>query len=127
MLCLQYQFTDDSPLRGANIYRIKVTTADGAFTYSNLVPFSYPAPEAWRVFPNPAHEQLFFYLQEASAETVELELFSLLGQRLRQITFPATEGEEWQREILVNQFPKGVYAYRLRCGEQTYVGEIIIN
>ena len=123
----EYQYTDENPLRGANVYRIKVTTADGAFTYSNLVPFSYPAPKAWRVFPNPAHHQLFFYLQEASAETVELELFSLLGQRLRQITFPAAVGEEWQREILVNQFPKGVYAYRLRCGEQTYVGEVIIN
>lgn len=122
-----YQYTDEQPLRGANIYRIKVTTADGAFTYSNLTPVSYPPPKAWRVFPNPTDHQLTFQIQEATATTVALELFALSGQRLRQITFAATPGEAWQQELLVNQFPAGVYAYRLTCGEEVYVGELVVK
>ncbi len=123
----QYQFTDESPLRGANIYRVKVTTAGGAFTYSNLLALSYPPPKAWRVFPNPASDQLNFFLQKAASGVIEIELFNLAGQQIRRIQFPANTGEAWEQQLLLGSWSKGVYSYRIRDGEQTYTGQVILQ
>ena len=122
-----YQFVDEAPLRGANIYRIKVTTSGGAFTYSNLLALSYPPPKAWRVFPNPANEQLNFFLEEANSELVEVELFNVAGQHIRRISFPATVGEAWQQQLLLGPWPKGVYSYRITSGEQSYTGQVVLQ
>ncbi|PTM11939.1 MAG: hypothetical protein DA408_12455 [Bacteroidetes bacterium] len=122
----RYAYQDAAPLRGANIYRIKAVTATGAFAYSNLFQTSFPAPKDWRVFPNPASQQLTFYILEAQAEMVHLELFSVAGQRLRQATFAAEIGQEWQRELPIDQLPAGLYNYRLLNGEAVYVGQVVV-
>lgn len=122
-----YQFVDEQPLRGTNIYRVKVTTADGAFTYSNLLPVSFPPPKAWKVFPNPTDNELNFFVEEASSTIMELELFNIAGQQLRKISFEATPGAPWSQQLLIGQWPKGVYSYRIISGEQTYVGQILIQ
>ena len=122
-----YEFIDEQPLRGANIYRVKVQTSDGAFTYSNLLPLSFPPPKSWRAFPNPAEDQISFYLETANSEVVELELFNVAGQQIRQISFTATPGEEWEQQLLIGAWPRGVYTYRIKSGEQTYVGQVVIQ
>ncbi|MEO0726599.1 MAG: PKD domain-containing protein [Bacteroidota bacterium] len=122
-----YQFRDESPLLGANIYRVKATTSDGAFTYSNLLALSYPPPKAWSVFPNPASEQLNFSLEEATSGLIEVELFNIAGQQIRRISFPAVIGETWEQQLLLGSWPKGVYSYRIISGEQSYTGQIVLQ
>lgn len=121
-----YNYEDTAPLRGSNIYRIKAITAEGAFAYSNLFTTSFPKPLEWNVFPNPTNYELNLYIKNAQADVVELELFNVAGQQLRKASFSAIIGENWQRSLIVNQFPAGVYNYRLRNGDAEYVGQIVV-
>lgn len=122
-----YTWLDESPLRGANIYRIKAVTSDGAYAYSNMFNLAYPRPSDVLVFPNPTNYQLTFQLREAQSSSVQLELFHLNGQSLLETTLLATPGESWRYELLVNMLPTGVYAYRLIDGEQSFTGKVRIN
>lgn len=122
-----YQFTDESPVNGTNNYRIKVGTADGAYIYSNLFSIVYPKPLDAKVFPNPTNYQVTFYIKEATTEKIELELFDGLGQYLRRSGFAATIGEVWEKELIVDQLPIGVYNYRLIDGEKVYSGQLVVE
>lgn len=122
----QYSYEDQSPMLGSNIYRIKALKADGAFSYSNLFTTSFPKPLDWKVFPNPTNYELNLYIKNTQASVVEFELFNVAGQQLRKAGFDTDMGVVWQREILVDQLPPGVYSYRLKNGEAIYTGQVVI-
>ena len=54
-----YDYFDMAPPRGGLVYRIKATTVNGAYAYSNMAATSFPKHGEWNVFPNPAGT--FFY------------------------------------------------------------------
>lgn len=51
-----YSYTDDNPVAGKNLYRLKMTDADGHYTYSpiTLVPVNCNGGTSVVVYPNPA-------------------------------------------------------------------------
>lgn len=122
-----YNFTDETPMRGTNIYRIKVTTTDGAYSYSNLFNISYPKPLESNVFPNPTNYKVTFSIREASSEKIELQLFDGLGQYLRRSSFAAIIGDTWEKELIVDRLPLGVYSYRLIDGDIVYSGQLVVE
>jgi len=122
-----YQFTDQSPMQGTNIYRIKITTTDGAYSYSNLLSISYPKALDYNVFPNPTNYKVTFSIKEAISEKIELQLFDGLGQYLRRSSYAANIGEEWQKELIIDQLPLGVYSFRLIDGDNVYSGQLVVE
>jgi glucose/arabinose dehydrogenase len=122
-----YEWLDEQPLSGANVYRLKVRTAEGAYTYSNIINLTYPQPAVWQVFPNPTDYQLSFELKAATASVIRIELYQINGARFLSSSSPAIPGQEWREQLLVYDLPPGVYAYRLLDGEQTYTGRVVVR
>ncbi len=122
-----YQFFDAEPIRGSQVYRVKVITDQRAYAYSNLVVTSFPPPKDWSVFPNPALSSFTIEVKEALSDQVKLELFNAQGQRLRITSFPANVGEEWSQPVLTNLLPAGVYWYRIYNGELVYTGQLVVQ
>lgn len=122
-----YAYFDEQPPRGSLVYRLKVFTSDQAYTYSNLAVTSFPAPKAWKVYPNPATFQVHLEVQEAEADQMELELFNVQGQILRRSVYPATPGRAWELPLIIESLPAGPYWYRIRNGESVYTGQLVVQ
>ncbi|MEI9943355.1 MAG: SBBP repeat-containing protein [Chitinophagaceae bacterium] len=76
---LQYNFTDNNPLAGANFYRLKVVDIDGTFSYSEIRVLNFNGTKTILIYPNPARERLTI----TGAETgMELRLLNAAGQEL---------------------------------------------
>ena len=76
-----YSFTDGSPVRGANYYRLKQYDLDGAFEYSApVVGFFDAEHKDLTVHPNPAIDQLHLSLSHKFINTkVHLKLYDSHG------------------------------------------------
>ena len=59
-----YTFKDENPIRGNNIYRIKVIEETRAYNYSNFVTVTYPEAPPIRIYPNPAGNSFEVELKE---------------------------------------------------------------
>jgi len=122
-----YSFTDETPLRGNNIYRIKAVRRGSGYTYSNLLTLPFPAPPDVLLNPNPAGNQFQLTLRRPQSESVRFELFNANGQRLLSTNWPATPGQKLERTILTANWTDGAYFYRLLDGEREFGGRLIIQ
>ena len=122
-----YQFTDTSPIRGGNIYRLKLRNEAGAFQYSNLATATYPEPLAIQAAPNPAQHFFDIQLQEAEGETVHFTLFDIAGRKLLDSSWEATPGLRFEQRIYTNQISNGTYFYQLRNGDMEGAGKIVVS
>jgi len=95
-----YQFTDASPLAGANYYRLQLVNVDGTFSYSKVVQITKASGNNGQIsiFPNPI-VNLTFNVKVPSTETTLVKVYtmdgrllystSLTGQNQYQVKLPA--------------------------------------
>ncbi len=117
----EYQFTDDNPINGINIYRLKMVRNDGVYDYSSEVKALFPPKQEISVYPNPANDLIYIQL-ESAAEKMELEFFNYAGQSI----FKKQWMDSNQTEVDVSDWPVGVYFYRLKNGPKKYSGSVLI-
>jgi hypothetical protein len=89
-----YQFFDDSPQAGRNVYRLQQIDFDGRSDYSNQVEVRFlPAEADLSVLsPNPARGQVHFEVYGQQRQAVYVDLIDLHGRTLRsQKTLVDTE------------------------------------
>jgi len=74
-----YSFIDNAAITSINYYRIKLEDNDGKATYSNIVFLNNHAtlPPAVQVWPNPAQQKVYLYIQQKGAYNIGL--YSTLG------------------------------------------------
>lgn len=79
----QYAFSDQQPLRGINLYRLKIEELDGSYSYSpvKLVNTGTTGQQGILVYPNPASQQLNVILEGQTADN-RYELVTIAGQVL---------------------------------------------
>ncbi|MEN0003360.1 MAG: PQQ-dependent sugar dehydrogenase [Bacteroidota bacterium] len=121
-----YQFLDDEPLTGTNIYRIKAYDSERSFSYSNMLPLDYPPKAPIRLFPNPAANVINIELEEAQDELISLELFDTAGRRLLNTTWTAEVGQLAQKQLFTTLLQNGFYFYRVKNGALEHSGKLII-
>lgn len=124
---LNYSFVDPSPRLGDNIYRIKAVRENGAYNYSDFLSISYPRPLPVRITPNPADDIMELFVKQAQSDRILFELFSPAGVRIQQIDWPAQIGEATTKTLALSQIPSGAYFYRVKNGQETKVGKLIIS
>lgn len=122
-----YQFLDESPTRGNNIYRIKAYSQARAFTHSNLATAIFPAEGDHSVTPNPASDFIKLKVKALQGSFVKLELFNAAGIPLLRSNWEATAGEAFEKTLLVDRLNAGMYVYRIREGGREYTGKVIIK
>lgn len=81
--CLQgFNYTDVSPLSGANYYRLKITTPDGQFRYSTIVVLlnKQKGFELISLAPNPVINSAMLTLTSAKSGKIEIAVSDIGGK-----------------------------------------------
>jgi ELWxxDGT repeat protein len=88
-----YQFTDASPLKGTNYYRIKTREANGQPLYSATVQLRFDeVGSKFSIYPNPAGEKATIFFLASQKETVVLTVYDYSGKQAMVKTVPVQEG-----------------------------------
>ncbi len=114
----QYEFFDAKPLPGLNYYRLRLTDADGAFSYSPIRQvYALRGSGELRVFPSPAHDllQVLGPVSDADDE-VRWQVSDLLGRVWLQGN--AASSAAW--EIPVYDLPAGSYLLQCHSGGRRF-------
>lgn len=81
--------------------------------------------QSWSVFPNPASENVFVNYTLSILATVNIEVYDVLGNRLRQIVNDQEAGE-YHSTIDVQKLPDGVYFLKIRAGDQRVSEKMVL-
>ncbi|MFA6058270.1 MAG: T9SS type A sorting domain-containing protein [Taibaiella sp.] len=71
-----YSFHDKEPLKGHNLYRLKMTDRDGTYTYSPVRSIGNTLPESTKIYPNPATN----IVNIETAEGSRIAVYNMMGQ-----------------------------------------------
>ncbi len=102
---LDYTFTDNAPLSGQNIYRLKQVDIDGKFEYSAARTVLMPQEKIVTIFPNPASTTL--HVRGLSGQET-ITVFDVLGRALLVQKVTGTTCE-----LPLHRFANGTYQIRV--------------
>ena len=118
----RYAFTDKHPFTGAAYYRLKLTNADGAWVYSNIVAVTTAAPASMIVQPNPAPNGKFLVDLGEMKKNISLVITNGRGATVyrKQIASGAVVS------ILLHQ-PAGMYYIQVHFDGGKQWGKILLK
>jgi choice-of-anchor A domain-containing protein len=96
----RYDFTDLTPVKGINLYRLKMTDRDETFTYSRIQSVKMETGASVSIFPNPVSDRILFNNIE---EVKQVAISDLSGRRVFQSSQISASG------IDCKNFAAGVY------------------
>ncbi|RYD95888.1 MAG: T9SS type A sorting domain-containing protein [Sphingobacteriales bacterium] len=100
-----YQFNDVQPVKGLNLYRLKMINADGTWSYSPVRNARFQSVLAGHeVFPVPAQASLTLRLVYAPATTVKAYLYDLHGRVVKQMNINQKETVIDIKDIAAGQY-----------------------
>ena len=114
----EYSYTDNTPLRGINYYRLKQTDYDGKFTFSPVVSLNFDGIDRGngvRLSPQPVKDQLTVTPEQAFQQDARWELFDLSGRLLQAGTLSA---EANNFSIQAATLTDGAYVLRITGDQQ---------
>ena len=120
-------YTDVTPLKGNNIYRIKAINQDSAFRYSNLLTISHPTQPDFLLFPNPATNQLNLNLKNTVNSKIDFKVFNNLGQLILKKHWETVIGTPFNQTLSIINWNNGTYHYLLQNGEQEIAGSFLVR
>ncbi|MBS1664849.1 MAG: T9SS type A sorting domain-containing protein, partial [Bacteroidetes bacterium] len=104
-----YQFTDKTPAKGINYYRLKQVDRDEHYTYSTIAKVVFEGnDQELTVYPNPA-SNIITISQASSQKTVTLTIFDQQGRKL--LVKELTNKNTFQVDI--SSLTKGVYTIQI--------------
>ncbi|MGG7664458.1 T9SS type A sorting domain-containing protein [Dyadobacter sp. BHUBP1] len=106
---VNYTFTDNAPLSGANLYRLKMVDKDDTYAYSVIRNVEMKG-EAIRTYPNPVSDKL---LIDRFAEVKEVSVKNTAGQSFIRVQKVSNDG------IDVSRLAPGVYLVTLTLFDGT--------
>lgn len=102
-----YTYTDVSPLKGNNLYRLAEVDLDGKTVYSETRFLVFNTETGvFNAFPNPSKGLVHIELPQAATGERALQLFNIGGQKVLQTTIPA--GAK-QADIDISTLGAGTY------------------
>jgi hypothetical protein len=103
-----YQFRDDAPLNGENLYRLRMVDNDGSYSFTRVVSLSFEIAVNAYVYPNPTTQRI----------QIDTDGFDL--KQVRGVAIYDTNGRlmhrqaSWNSEGLdVSNFQVGTYAIKI--------------
>lgn len=112
-----YAFTDEQPMPGRNLYRVRVSDDAGHYQYSETVEvLLFEGNTEFMLYPNPASNFIVLEMVEETPEGAYLELFNIAGQRLWQVPL---EAGQTVHQVEIASIPQGGYVWFLRMPDGT--------
>jgi hypothetical protein len=108
-----YSYADANPSGTAQYYRLRMVSANGDGTFSNIVRMTASRSVATSIYPNPASTELTMAITNADAATVAVSVANVLGQSVFTNVYSLPAGGTNQT-IDVSALPLGVYSLRIR-------------
>lgn len=115
-----YTFTDDTPLPGANYYRLRQVDFGGSGSFSSIVRVVFGPSGGIVLAPSPATDRVRIRLEETTANGGQWQVFDNMG---RPVLSGVWEAETAELEVDVQVLPEGVYTFRLVVGARVWVKE----
>lgn len=126
-----YRFVDRNlPFAAESLtYRLRQVDLDGTTTHSTPVTVALGTPIAARlhsIFPNPVRGQASVRYEVAQGGEVRLELYDLLGRRVRSIARPHAAPGRGEVRLDTSGLPSGTYVVRFEAGDVAESKRIIV-
>ncbi|MEM6644867.1 MAG: lamin tail domain-containing protein [Bacteroidota bacterium] len=116
-----YQHTVANLIPGQYRFRLKQVDYDGAFEYSPEVEVTVGVEHSFQLseaYPNPFNPETVFSVSVQNDQRVEVAVYNLLGQRVRQLyTGTVTAGAAQRVVFDASGLPGGVYLIQARGAE----------
>jgi hypothetical protein len=107
---------------GVHRFRLRQVDLDGTFTYSPVVELNYDTPERFALlpaYPNPFNPSTTITYDVAAASEITLNVFDMLGQRIRRLASGSHEPGRYEVEFDATGLPTGLYVYQLVAGSRS--------
>ena len=103
-----YAHTDQEPLEGINLYRLRMVDFDGSHEFSNVIQLSSAGRvQTGNVYPNPFNSRFVISLDE---ELTQFSIYTVDGREITSSVPYSVQG----KEVIVNAnlLPAGTYLLR---------------
>ncbi|MCY7328242.1 MAG: S8 family peptidase, partial [Saprospiraceae bacterium] len=117
-----FAFTDNTPQRGLNTYRVQLLLANGAWLLSDTITVYFAGENGVWVFPNPISEQGTLQVVSAFSEEADFLLFDVLGRLILERKL-----DEVPVEVALEDLPRGVYYWGINTGGKMEKGGILLK
>jgi len=101
----KYMFTDEKPLNGSNLYRLKMIDLDETFSVSKIVSLDFKGASSLVVYPNPVSDKLFIKTSPENA-VAAIQVFDQNGKNRAQ----SAQGNDF---VNVQKLETGIYSVRI--------------
>jgi len=113
-----YQFDDINPFNGNNYYRLKLLTADGNVSYTNVIVIvNTVAKNLISIEPNPSFGRLIIRQNLGKVAQAKVYVYNSMGQLVYQASKPNLSND-W--EINPTGLLSGIYAIRVLLDDIIY-------
>lgn len=117
-----YSFVHQSPVNGANYYRLAAVDKEGRITYSNIVVinFTITGITVNSVNPNPFHDKIKIELSSEKSEKVFFQLSDNFGRVLKSSNSVLQKGTNhaWMNDL--GSLPQSIYTLQVKTPYTTY-------
>lgn len=120
-----YNFNDNAPLIGSNVYRVKAIRLNGEILYSSTTSIEVEGSNSGRlinIYPNPVQgNKLKIVLNDIQPGKYQLIISSSTGSSIYSSKFEVTATSAQQEIILNGSLPRGIYRVHISNGSNSYV------
>ena len=107
---INYSITDASPVKGANLYRLKSVDLDSKFEYSAIRRVNFDNKYTFSLYPNPATDVIRIAVDNSTGLNAQVQILNtqsqvLISKQINGATQPAT--------VNVSSLAAGVYFLRI--------------
>ena len=122
---VRYQYNDNDPVNGINLYRLKQIDIDNKFKYSNIVSIEVKRKkESYTVYPVPAHGSAF--LRSSSTQTKLLNISLIDGAGKMILEQKAYVDTAHPLKLDLATVAPGVYFIKIFSADNTVITKKII-
>ena len=114
-----YSFTDETPLKGINYYRLKQIDFDGTFTYTRPVSVIKEGDGTISLYPNPASNLLKINFEDTD-QIENTMIYDLMGKIVKSIM-----GDKDRFEV--SDLPQGKYIIQIRLADSRIISNSFIK
>jgi len=123
-----YSFTDNSPIKGLNYYRLKQVDKDNRFTYTpaRLLKFTETAAGMVRYYPNPTNGILNIEISsQMRTENLIVNISNSSGAVLNQLKVAA--GASSVLQVYLNRYSKGIYFIQVKTPSTNSTQRVVLQ
>ena len=121
-IATDYNFTDDQPSAGRNIYRLKMVSKSGVVAYSLEETIFLIEKSTVNFSPNPTASLLTF-LMIPEVGTINIEVYTPNGQLIKTTAWEAEDQVSFTLDV--ENLPNGIYFFSIQNGEIRKGGKFI--